>query len=393
MRLSLDYYLQQTKDGAYFIPVGQALCDHKKAFSLSEEGAFVARKLRDDISFENLYESVQEKISREELQDFLEFLQQKNLLEKDVFCETKSHSDEEILFGIGPLVMHYEGPEDLIHEFMKAFRVGGEVHGHDFEENLQGGSQGDFFFRVQMGDPEQFLRGRILHRNKDVLVMENETHYIVLYLQFHHIREMIISKSDFHTVAYSDTAVNLPAAEGDTREELFRAMRAACLLKAQSMGAFCMHSASLLYEGKALVFSGPSGMGKSTHTAFWREAFSTEDINGDLNLLGQTPEGKYVVYGIPWCGTSERYRTGTYPLGAIVLLGQGPENVMEEVSESTLAVGQRFITPAWNADLSRQNYAFAEKVAKEVPLIHATCRKNVDAAYAVRDYLKRENVL
>lgn len=94
----------------------------------------------------------------------------------------------------------------------------------------------------------------------------------------------------------------------------------------KSIGKFAIHSASILYKEKAGLFSGHSGMGKSTHTQMWHDLLQTPYLNGDLNLLGWE-SGKIIVYGIPWCGTSGIYTTTDHELGGIVLLGRVGERI------------------------------------------------------------------
>ena len=69
----------------------------------------------------------------------------------------------------------------------------------------------------------------------------------------------------------------------EEQDSLFLAIRPVFLFLAQKKGMFVLHSASLLYLEKAWLFSGPSGMGKSTHTALWKKLFDTPFLNGDLN--------------------------------------------------------------------------------------------------------------
>ena len=104
-------------------------------------------------------------------------------------------------------------------------------------------------------------------------------------------------------------------------------------------------------------------MGKSTHTALWHELFGTPYLNGDLNLLG-FEDGHIIVYGIPWCGTSEIFTTEQYELGGIVLLGRDSQtDRLEKLppSEKILRVMQRMISPAWKEIQLTRNLSFAEK--------------------------------
>lgn len=91
-------------------------------------------------------------------------------------------------------------------------------------------------------------------------------------------------------------------------------------------------------------------MGKSTHTAFWKKLFDTPFLNGDLNLIGKEGD-QFVVYGIPWCGTSEIFTVEKKELGGIVLLEKAPEDKIVSLTkeQKTLRVMQRMISPPWTA--------------------------------------------
>lgn len=88
---------------------------------------------------------------------------------------------------------------------------------------------------------------------------------------------------------------------------------------AQNNDCYLIHSASVEYNGCAWLFSGKSGEGKSTHTKLWNKYYGSALINGDLNMVGFENE-EAVVYGIPWCGTSEIYTEKKYKLGGIIFI-------------------------------------------------------------------------
>ncbi|MFQ9395867.1 MAG: hypothetical protein ACLR2E_19865 [Lachnospiraceae bacterium] len=155
--------------------------------------------------------------------------------------------------------------------------------------------------------------------------------------------------------------------------------------------ALPLHSASLLYQGKAWLFSGHSGMGKSTHTNLWHELFQTPLLNGDLNLLGQK-DGRFLVYGLPWCGTSEIFTTETQKLGGIVLLGRDPEkDFIQELSavEKTVRVMQRLISPAGARSSSPKIWPFSEALAESLPVLSFLCTKNPSAARRMKEEIDR----
>lgn len=150
--------------------------------------------------------------------------------------------------------------------------------------------------------------------------------------------------------------------------------------------SFLLPLHTLLYKEKAWLFSGHSGMGKSTHTNLWKELFGTPLLNGDLNLIGEE-NGQFFVYGIPWCGTSGICTTEKQRLGGIVLLGRDAKDNRFEImtpAERVLRVMQRMISPSWTDELVSRSLAFAETLTDEIPVFHFLCMKNPSAAHKMR---------
>ena len=148
---------------------------------------------------------------------------------------------------------------------------------------------------------------------------------------------------------------------------------------------YALHSASIRYQEMAWLFSGPSGTGKSTHTNLWKQHISAPAINGDLNLLA-FQDGKPVVHGIPWCGTSEICDSHTWPLGGITLLKQAPDNrlISLEASKLRLAVLQRFISPLWTETMLQQATAFVEQLSPKIFLGKLGCTISPEAVYTIK---------
>lgn len=224
--------------------------------------------------------------------------------------------------------------------------------------------------------PESHQNGNILIRNKDLTVCAWEEGYVLWFPALKNIYEIWMEADGSFACIY----YRLPMTE-EEQDSLFLAIRPVFLFLAQKKGMFVLHSASLLYLEKAWLFSGPSGMGKSTHTALWKKLFDTPFLNGDLNLIGKEGD-QFVVYGIPWCGTSEIFTVEKKELGGIVLLEKAPEDKIVSLTkeQKTLRVMQRMISPPWTAGLMKKNLAFAEEIANEKPVYFLRCTKNDTAA-------------
>ena len=246
--------------------------------------------------------------------------------------------------------------------------------------------------------------GKTLIRNEELVVCENEQGYIILFPSMNQIREAHMTSDGRFAQIY----VNGLDKE-KTKEELFHAIRHFFLFFAQRQGFFAIHSASILYRDQVWLFSGHSGMGKSTHTNLWKEQFGTEIINGDLNLIGwsngeQTnigqsvdkpcSKGHPIVYGMPWCGTSGIASTKSYPLGGIVLLGRSDNDHFEPLTndQKIVRVMQRMISPVWTEDMLETNLKCAAKLAKEVPIYYLLCTKEPSAAQVMKAQIDQKEI-
>ena len=92
-------------------------------------------------------------------------------------------------------------------------------------------------------------------------------------------------------------------------------------------GGFYLHSSAVVYKGKAYLFSGNSGEGKSTHTRLWLDTFGgdTRVINDDKPAL-RCLDGVWYAYGTPWCGKDGINLNEKAPLAGICFLKQAPHN-------------------------------------------------------------------
>lgn len=96
-------------------------------------------------------------------------------------------------------------------------------------------------------------------------------------------------------------------------------------------GGVVLHSSYIITQrGEALLFSAPSGTGKSTQAELWRSYAGAKVINGDRALV--KAENGVTVNGILFSGTSGISENVTAPLRAIVLLRQSEKNEIRSVS-------------------------------------------------------------
>ena len=99
-------------------------------------------------------------------------------------------------------------------------------------------------------------------------------------------------------------------------------------------GGFLLHAASAICDGRAYLFSGVSGAGKTTMTRLAPPEVTllTDEISyiqpGDVPLC----EGTYRAFGTPFAGELAKSGENTSaPISALFFLEKGPENRVEEL--------------------------------------------------------------
>lgn len=91
-----------------------------------------------------------------------------------------------------------------------------------------------------------------------------------------------------------------------------------------------LHAAYIEHAAQGILFTAPSGTGKSTQAELWRKYRNAKVLNGDK--AGIRLDGQPMVHGVPFSGTSGICENVTVPLKAIVLLSQAPENTIRQLS-------------------------------------------------------------
>lgn len=94
-----------------------------------------------------------------------------------------------------------------------------------------------------------------------------------------------------------------------------------------------LHGSVIEKGGKALVFLGRSGTGKSTHSRLWKKFVpGCTLLNDDEPIVRVMEDGGVRVYGAPWSGSTPCYRNVSAGLSAFVHLYQHPENSLSRLT-------------------------------------------------------------
>lgn len=155
-------------------------------------------------------------------------------------------------------------------------------------------------------------------------------------------------------------------------------------LSTSQLDTVAVHTSTITYKGKNVLFLGESGTGKSTHTRLWRENIEGATLlNDDSPILRIKENGEAWIYGSPWSGKTPCYKNESYPLAGCVRLSQAPYNKIER-----LRVIQAYaaIHPSCPPDFAYDKYLYGgisktiSKLIAQVPFFHLACLPNAEAA-------------
>lgn len=153
-------------------------------------------------------------------------------------------------------------------------------------------------------------------------------------------------------------------------------------------GHATFHAAWFERAGEAVMFTGDSGVGKSTHTNIWARERDVRVVNGDKALLLRRGDRFYAA-GIPYAGSSGICRNRTLPIGRIVFLSHGKQNVLRRMPprEAVRALVSQMPVQKWCAEDISAAALTALELAQRVPIYAYACLPDASAV----DYL--ENAL
>ena len=148
-------------------------------------------------------------------------------------------------------------------------------------------------------------------------------------------------------------------------------------------GTVLFHAAVVSHQGRAYMFLGKSGTGKSTHAGLWvRHIGGTELVNDDNPVVRLDGEGQAVAYGSPWSGKTPCYRNVCYPLDGIVLLSQAPYNQIEPLKglAAYAALVPSISGMRWDTLIAEGLHQTENTLASTVPTWHLACLPDKAAA-------------
>lgn len=154
-------------------------------------------------------------------------------------------------------------------------------------------------------------------------------------------------------------------------------------LKTAASGTIAIHSSCIVADGRAVIFLGESGTGKSTHTRLWRENIPGAFLLNDDSPIVRVIDGAAWVYGSPWSGKTPCYKQERYPLAACVRLSQAPYNAIHKLH---VIKGYAALHPSCPPEFAYDERLYSHissslsSILKRIPVYHLECLPDAAAA-------------
>lgn len=153
-------------------------------------------------------------------------------------------------------------------------------------------------------------------------------------------------------------------------------------------GRLILHASAVLYHGRAILFTAPSGGGKSTQAEIWARSLHAQIINGDKVIL-QDDGTDLIAYGSPIAGSSGIYRDIRAPVAAIVQLEKGDENTVAPLTmrERYLLLYGEAVKSDWDPAFNKELLRRAASYPQRTEYVRLRCVPDRSAAECLLHYL------
>lgn len=161
-------------------------------------------------------------------------------------------------------------------------------------------------------------------------------------------------------------------------------------------GVLVLHAAQILYKGRGILFSGPSGVGKSTQAGLWATYVGARLVCADRTLLCRLSNG-WQSRGFPYDGSDAVRSTECFQPGCIVFVERsktGSPSVRRLRGKEALVrlYEQQLCERAGHAT-ERHIWDMLAAVAESLPIFLLQTTQEEESVSCLKDRLLKEGVL
>lgn len=156
----------------------------------------------------------------------------------------------------------------------------------------------------------------------------------------------------------------------------------------------CVHAACVQTHLGGILFSGHSGIGKSTQAELWCRYREARQINGDRPILSRGENG-WLAWGSPYAGSSRCHINESCGVIAIVILKQAGECSLRRLDsgEAFRAVWSGLTMHSWDERFVEKACDLALELIGDVPVFEFSCTPDEAAVDYLERALRKEDCL
>lgn len=155
---------------------------------------------------------------------------------------------------------------------------------------------------------------------------------------------------------------------------------------------FIIHSSFIKWNDTAILFSAPSGTGKSTQADLWNKYENAEVINGDRAGIRKIGD-KWIAYGLPFAGSSRIFKNKKASISHIIILRQGKENKLKRLSprEAFIKIYSETTIHIWDKEYQNNTVEQISDLVQNVAVYLYECLPNEDAVKFLKQKIEEDN--
>ena len=162
----------------------------------------------------------------------------------------------------------------------------------------------------------------------------------------------------------------------------------------QHFGVLLLHAAQVMAGGKGILFSGPSGAGKTTQSKLWEQAGAGIRVCNDRTLV-RKQYNKWQGSGYVLDGSEPVSDGKQYELGCIVFPLKAECNQIEKMSpaRATAALIGQTVIDNWNSRARTSALEYLLQLTSEIPVFQFFCTPDLKAADCLKQQLRKEGII
>lgn len=227
-----------------------------------------------------------------------------------------------------------------------------------------------------------------IYEGKEYDILQKEERYICVFYRNYNKKEI-----DFYTCFANETANFYEVYLSDSRlakRTINPLQYVEISLLLIPYDTIVLHCSVIDTNGRGVLFTAPSGTGKSTQAELWEKYKGAEIINGDRGFI-RMQEGKYMAYGSWYAGSSRIYKNKRIPVTTVVVLRQAKENKIKRLSkkEAYIYLLSEISASQWNRKVLEKQCEWLLEFLDKIPVYLLECRPDLEAVEVLEKELRR----